>query len=203
MNTGCPLSGVCLPSLRGFAAPSRFDTRSAASARTAFSPFLSRYSNSSERSRKRRRNRDFARSRKSWSMSFVAASLRAGSRSRRRLRSHPAGTLAPTEANSCATQMLTDCSIFFRAERWSAVVVEREQYLNQMHRRSPVQKRSIPNTKSSATVTAAESSSDPRQPSRFEKKKNIAGNSALGPIDWPLDVALAPPSTPRMIQSGQ
>jgi hypothetical protein len=38
----------------------------------------------------------------------------------------------------------------------------------------PVQKRSIPNKKSSATVTTAESSSDPRQPRRFEKKKNMS-----------------------------
>jgi hypothetical protein len=74
--------------------------------------------------------------------------------------------------------MLTDCGLLFRAERSSAVVVERKKYLDQVHRRSPVQKRSIPNMKSSATVTTAESSSDPRQPRRFEKKKNIAGNPA-------------------------
>jgi hypothetical protein len=35
------------------------------------------------------------------------------------------------------------------------------------------QNRSIRNIKSSATVTAAEISKDPRQPSRFEKKKNM------------------------------
>ena len=34
------------------------------------------------------------------------------------------------------------------------------------------QNRSIPNRKSNATVTAADSSNDPRQPNRFEKKKN-------------------------------
>jgi hypothetical protein len=72
MNTGCPLKGVCLPSFAGFAAPSRFDTRSAASARTPWRPFLSRFRKSSERSRNRRRKGDFSRSRKSWSMSFVA-----------------------------------------------------------------------------------------------------------------------------------
>jgi hypothetical protein len=42
-----------------------------------------------------------------------------------------------------------------------------------MHEDVLIQNRSIPNTKSSATVTAAERSSDPRQPSRFEKKKNM------------------------------
>jgi hypothetical protein len=120
MNTGCPLNGVCLPSLRGFAAPNRFDTRSAASASTALSPFLSRYRSSAARSPKRWRNGDFARSRKSRSMSFV---------------------MGLPQSVSVMTQ-----------------------------------KRSIPNMKSSATVTTAESSSDPRQPRRFEKKKNIAGN---------------------------
>ena len=35
------------------------------------------------------------------------------------------------------------------------------------------QNRSIPNMKSNATVTAPDSSNDPRQPNRFEKKKNI------------------------------
>ena len=35
------------------------------------------------------------------------------------------------------------------------------------------QNRSIPNMKSSATVTAAEISNDPMQPNRFEKKKNM------------------------------
>jgi hypothetical protein len=76
MNTGCPLKGVCLPSFPGFAALSRFDMRSAASARTPWRPFLSRFRNSSGRSRNRRRKGDFSRSRKSWSMSFVALVLR-------------------------------------------------------------------------------------------------------------------------------
>jgi hypothetical protein len=41
-------------------------------------------------------------------------------------------------------------------------------------RRKPVaQNRSIPNMKSSITVTAAEISNEPRQPNRFEKKKNM------------------------------
>jgi hypothetical protein len=35
MNTGCPLKGVCLPSLTGLAAPKRFDRKSSASASTA------------------------------------------------------------------------------------------------------------------------------------------------------------------------
>lgn len=35
------------------------------------------------------------------------------------------------------------------------------------------QNRSIPNTKSSATVIKPEISSEPRHPSRFEKKKNM------------------------------
>jgi hypothetical protein len=35
------------------------------------------------------------------------------------------------------------------------------------------QKRNSPNMKSSATVTAADTNNDPRQPNRFEKKKNI------------------------------
>jgi hypothetical protein len=35
------------------------------------------------------------------------------------------------------------------------------------------QNRSIPNKKSNATVTRPDSSIDPRQPNRFEKKKNI------------------------------
>ena len=37
----------------------------------------------------------------------------------------------------------------------------------------PVQKRSSPNMKSSATVTRAEISSEPKQPRRLEKKKNM------------------------------
>ena len=36
------------------------------------------------------------------------------------------------------------------------------------------QNRSIPNMKSNATVTAPDSSNDPRQPNRFEKKKNMS-----------------------------
>jgi hypothetical protein len=71
-NTGCPLKGVCLPSFAGLLAPSRFVMRSAASARTPWRPFLSRFRSSSARSRNRRRKGDFSRSRKSWSMSFVA-----------------------------------------------------------------------------------------------------------------------------------
>jgi hypothetical protein len=47
----------------------------------------------------------------------------------------------------------------------------------------PIQKRSIPNMKSSATVTTADSSSDPRQPRRFEKKKNIAASPVLQKSD--------------------
>jgi hypothetical protein len=42
-----------------------------------------------------------------------------------------------------------------------------------MHADILLQNRSIPNMTSSPTVTAAERSSDPRQPSRFEKKKNM------------------------------
>jgi len=38
---------------------------------------------------------------------------------------------------------------------------------------STPQNRNIPNRKRSATVTAAETSTDPRQPIRFEKKKNM------------------------------
>jgi len=40
-----------------------------------------------------------------------------------------------------------------------------------MHRGFLAQKRSIPKMKSSAIVTTAESTSDPRQPRRFEKEK--------------------------------
>jgi hypothetical protein len=39
----------------------------------------------------------------------------------------------------------------------------------------------MPEKKSSATVTVAESSSDPRQPRRFEKKKNMSLSSAKLP----------------------
>jgi hypothetical protein len=78
MNTGCPLKGVCLPSFRGLAAPNRFTSRSSASGRTALRPFLSRYLNSCGCSRNRRRNGDLARSSKSWSISFVWVSVRAG-----------------------------------------------------------------------------------------------------------------------------
>jgi hypothetical protein len=42
-----------------------------------------------------------------------------------------------------------------------------------MHEDVLLQNRSIPNMKSSATVMPADRSSDPRQPSRLEKKKNI------------------------------
>jgi hypothetical protein len=65
---------------------------------------------------------------------------------------------------------LPDLGIFFSGKRPSAVVSEG---YNQMHEDVLIQNRSIPNTKSSATVTAADRSSDPRQPSRFEKKKNM------------------------------
>jgi hypothetical protein len=53
----------------------------------------------------------------------------------------------------------------------------------------------MPNKKSSAIVTHADSSSDPRQPNRFEKKKNILQYQPLtvalpsGPGFWPEDVA--------------
>jgi hypothetical protein len=48
---------------------------------------------------------------------------------------------------------------------------EGQKQFYQMH--STPQNRNIPNRKRSATVTAAETSTDPRQPIRFEKKKNM------------------------------
>jgi hypothetical protein len=66
--------------------------------------------------------------------------------------------------------VFADRGILSGAKRLSAIVIEREKDLDQVHRGLPVQKRSIPNMKTSATVTAAESISDPRQPRRFEKK---------------------------------
>ena len=39
----------------------------------------------------------------------------------------------------------------------------------------------MPNKKSRAMVTAADSSSDPKQPNRFEKKKNIRPNQPARP----------------------
>jgi hypothetical protein len=64
-------------------------------------------------------------------------------------------------------------AIFFSGEGPSAVVIEGQKYFNQMHKDVLLQNRSIPNMKSNATVMAADRSSDPRQPSRLEKKKNI------------------------------
>jgi hypothetical protein len=69
--------------------------------------------------------------------------------------------------------MLPDGGIFFSGEGPSAVVIEGQKYFNQMHEDVLLQNRSIPNMKSSATVMPADRSSDPRQPSRLEKKKNI------------------------------
>ena len=76
-NTGCPLKGVCLPSFAGFPAPSRFDMRSTASARTPWRPFLSRFRSSSARSRNRRRKGDFSRSRKAGRCPSWPSSVRA------------------------------------------------------------------------------------------------------------------------------
>jgi hypothetical protein len=70
-------------------------------------------------------------------------------------------------------QPSSDFGIFLGLERLAAVVMEGQKYLDQMHRKPLAQPRSIPNMKSSATVTAAEISNDPRQPNRFEKKKNM------------------------------
>lgn len=60
-------------------------------------------------------------------------------------------------------------------ERPPFVVVQGKKYLEQVHWRHFLQNRSIPNMKSSATVMRAEISREPKQPRRFEKKKNISG----------------------------
>jgi hypothetical protein len=67
--------------------------------------------------------------------------------------------------------MLTDRGILFCAERPPAFGAGRgisTSFIDFL-----VQKWSVPNMKSRATVTTADSSSDPRQPRRFEKKKNM------------------------------
>ena len=59
-NTGCPRSGVCLPSLRGAAGASRWAMKSRAWSSTAISPFEARYWRSFGPSEKLLRNRDRA-----------------------------------------------------------------------------------------------------------------------------------------------
>lgn len=60
-------------------------------------------------------------------------------------------------------------------ERPPFVVVQAKKYLEQVHWRHFLQNRSIPNMKSSATVMRAEISREPKEPRRFEKKKNMPG----------------------------
>ncbi|WP_187435772.1 hypothetical protein [Bradyrhizobium hipponense] len=53
------------------------------------------------------------------------------------------------------------------------------------------QNRSIPSMKSSATVTNAEISREPKQPKRFEKKKNMFGPPRSSNANQPIPGALA------------
>jgi hypothetical protein len=60
-KTGCPLNGVCFPSLTGDAGARRRNTKSDACSRTVFKPFRRRYSSSFAPSEKFRRNADPSR----------------------------------------------------------------------------------------------------------------------------------------------
>jgi hypothetical protein len=178
MNTGCPLNGVCFPSFGGLAGPNRLDTKSDASDSIIFKPFRSRYFSSCPPSRKRRRNGDFAKSTKSCSMSFVAASSEQSDRrctdhdlilAKLALQAMPVasppggvqrfrhdfeyddvvvhrhatfrGGALGGRAGKCGQpsetlcQMLSDFGIFFSPEWLTAIVMEGQQQLHQMHRR--------------------------------------------------------------------
>jgi hypothetical protein len=81
-----------------------------------------------------------------------------------------------------AGQALADFGIFFGPERWPLLSWRGRSNSTKFIADPVPQNRSLPNRKSSATVTAAEISNDPRQPSRFEKKKNmLRWASVIGP----------------------
>jgi hypothetical protein len=69
--------------------------------------------------------------------------------------------------------MLADFGVFSGAERSAAVVMKGAEVILPDASCGLVAQKFL-NMKRSATVTAAEISKDPRQPSRFEKKKNMA-----------------------------
>lgn len=71
------------------------------------------------------------------------------------------------------SQCLAEREKLLGIERPPFAVAQGKRYFDQVHWRHFLQNHSIPNMKSSATVMTAEISREPKQPRRFEKKKNI------------------------------